>query len=213
MKLQGIKFKLFALCGILSPLVYIVAVALGGILDPSYSHVTKTVSELVQLGAPNRELLNALFVVYNVLIIPFGVGLYCAIGKGRLRNVVSAALILTGLLGVVVTLFFPLDAGGQSVTFTGMMHLVVVGMVVPCTFAFELGFWQIARKDSLWRILDKFSLALFVITLISGVATAAFVSSNFRGLLERITIGSTLLWIEVIAMKLISISKKNSNAQ
>ena len=44
--------------------------------------------------------------------------------------------------------------------------------------------------------------------MISGLATAAFVNSDYRGLLERITIGSTLVWIEVVATKLCSITKR-----
>ena len=111
-------------------------------------------------------------------------------------------MVLTGLLGIVVTVFFPLDAAGQSVTFTGMMHLVAVGLVVPCTFIFMLGFWNSARKDERWGKMGLFSIGVFAITLISGIATAAFVNSDYRGLLERITIGSTLLWIEVLAVKL-----------
>ncbi len=208
MKTSNGKIQALALCGILSPIVYVVTVALGGFLDPSYSHIGKTVSELVENGAPNRDLLNILLVVYNVLIIPFAIGLFFGLKKGLSRGLVLAALVLTGVLGTIVTVFFPLDAAGQSVTFTGTMHLVVVGLVVPCTFIFMLGFWNIARKDESWGKAAVFSIAVFVVTLISGIATAAFVNSDYRGLLERITISSTLVWIEVVAAKLYSISKR-----
>jgi hypothetical protein len=66
------KIRALALCGILSPIIYVITVAIGGFLDPSYSHVGKTVSELVERGAPNRDSLNIMLVVYNLLIIPFG---------------------------------------------------------------------------------------------------------------------------------------------
>jgi hypothetical protein len=208
MNISNGKIRALAICGILSPIVYVITVALGGFLDPSYSQIGKTVSELVQRGAPNRDLLNSMLVVYNILIIPFAIGLYFGLKKGLTRSIVTAALVLTGILGTVVTVFFPLDVGGQSVSFTGMMHLVVVGLVVPCTFAFELGFWNITRKDERWRKLGIISAVIFVVTLISGIATAAFVNSDCRGLLERLTIGSTLLWIEVVAGKLYFATKK-----
>ena len=207
MNISNGKIQALAICGILSPIVYFIAVAVGGFLDPSYSHIGKTVSELVEVGAPNRDLLNIMLLVYNVLIIPFAVGLYFGLKKGLSRSLVLIALVLTGILGTFVTVFFPLDAAGKSVTFTGMMHLVVVGLVVPCTFVFMLGFWNSARKDIRWGKLALFSIAVFVVTLVSGVATAAFVNSDFRGLLERITIGSTLVWIEVLAIKLYLIAK------
>jgi hypothetical protein len=207
MNISNGKIQALALCGILSPIVYLITVAVGGFLDPSYSHIGKTVSELVEVGAPNRDLLNIMLVVYNVLIIPFAIGLYFGLKKGLSRSLVLVALVLTGILGTLVTVFFPLDAAGKSVTFTGMMHLVVVGLVVPCTFIFMLGFWNSARKDDRWGKFALFSIAVFIVTLISGIATAAFVNSDFRGLLERITIGSTLLWIEVLAIKLYSLAK------
>jgi len=202
------KIRLLALCGILSPIIYLITLILGGILDPSYSHIQKTVSELVEQGAPNRDLLNVMLVIYNLLLIPFAVGLYMGLKKGWARSVVLVALVLTGVLGTAVTVFFPLDAGGQSVTLTGALHLAVVGLVVPATFAFMLAFWRSARKDERWKKYGFFSLAIFVITLISGLATVAFVTSDFRGLVERITIGSTLVWVEVLAIKLYSLANK-----
>ena len=210
MKLSNGKIGVLALCGVLSPIIYVITVAVGGFLDPSYSQVGKTVSELVQIDAPNRDLLNIMLVFYNVLIIPFAVGLSFGLKSGKTRSLVLITLVLTGIFGAAVTVFFPLDAGGKSITFTGMMHLIVVGLVVPCTFAFELGFWNSTRKDERWGKFGLFSIAVFVVTLISGIATAAFVNSDYRGLLERITIGSTLLWIEVVALKLYFISKSKS---
>jgi sulfite exporter TauE/SafE len=207
MNISNVKIRALALCGILSPIVYVITVAVGGFLDPSYLHIGKTVSELVERGAPNRDLLNIMLIVYNILIIPFAVGLYYGLKKGWTRRIVLAALALTGILGTAVTVFFPLDAAGQSLTFTGIMHLIVVGLVVPCTFVFMLSFWHSARKDARWGKLGLFSIAVFGVTLVSGIATAAFVNSDFRGLLERITIGSTLIWIEVVALILYFIAK------
>jgi len=205
---QGNKSRILALCGILAPIIYVIALVVGNVLDPSYSQIEKTVSELVQRGAPNRDLINGILVIYNLLIIPFSAGLYLSLKKGWARSVVLVALVLTALLGAIVTLFFPLDEGGRSETLTGMMHLAVVGLVVPCTFAFELGFWRSVRKDERWKGYGLFSLVIFTITLVFGLATVAFVTSDFRGLIERITIGSTLLWIEVLATRLYGLSKR-----
>jgi hypothetical protein len=49
---------------------------------------------------------------------------------------------------------------------------------------------------------------IFAITLVFGLITIAFVNSDFRGLFERITTGSFLLWVEVLALKLYSLSNK-----
>ena len=62
------KSKILAICGILAPILYVAALVVGNILDPTYSQVGKTVSELIERGAPNRDLLNAIFIIYNVLL-------------------------------------------------------------------------------------------------------------------------------------------------
>jgi hypothetical protein len=198
--------KILALCGILAPIVYVSALIVGNILDPLYSQVGKTISELIARGAPNRDLLNGIFIVYNVLLIPFAFGMYYGLKKGWARSVIFVALIISGVLGIAWTLFFPLDVGGKSVTLTGQLHLAVGGLVVPLIFALELSFWRGARKNSRWKGYDKFSLGIFSVTLIFGLATVAFVNSDFRGLLERITTGSFLLWVEVLAIKLYSLA-------
>ena len=203
------KLKVLALCGILAPILYLAALVVGSILDPSYSQVGKTVSELIESGAPNRDLLNAIFIIYNILLIPFGVGLYFKLRKASTTTLVAIALIVNAVLGVAWTLFFPLDIGGKSTSLTGTLHLVVGALVVPLIFAIELGFWRSARKDVKWRRYGKFSLVIFVITLVFGVMTVAFVNSDYRGLLERITTGSFLLWVEVLAFKLYSMSTRN----
>ncbi len=59
MNISNVKIRALALCGILSLIVYVITVAVGGFLDPSYSYIGKTVSELVERGAPNRDLLTS----------------------------------------------------------------------------------------------------------------------------------------------------------
>ena len=210
MSQQNAKLKILALCGILAPIIYVLSLVIGNILDPSYSQVGKTVSELIQQGAPNRDLLNTIFIVYNILLIPFAFGLYYGLRKGWARNVILGALVINGVLGVAWTLFFPLDVGGKSESLTGQLHLIVGALVVPLIFALELSFWRSARKDSRWQGYGRFSLAIFAITLAFGFTTVAFVNSDYRGLLERITTGSFLLWVEVLALKLYSLSKQKT---
>lgn len=203
------KLRVLALCGILAPIIYVAALLIGNILDPTYSQIGKTVSELIERGAPNRDLLNAIFIGYNVLLIPFAVGLYQSLRKGAATTLITVALIINSVLGIAWTLFFPLDVGGASTSLTGMLHLIVGALVVPLIFAIELGFWRSARKDDHWLGYGKFSLAIFAVTLVFGLMTVAFVNSDYRGLLERITTGSFLLWVEVLAIKLFLNNRKD----
>jgi hypothetical protein len=196
------QIRILAAYGILAPLLYVAALVVGNVLDPTYSQVGKTVSELIEKGAPNRDLLIGIFVVYNLLLIPFAEGLYKALRKGSSAKLVFASLFLISVLGVVWTLFFPLDANGATASFTGMMHLIIGIPVVFATFLAELGFWRAIRNDSRWVGYARFSLIIFAVNLVAGLITVALVNSDIRGLLERFASGSFLLWVEIVALKL-----------
>ena len=57
--------------GCLPPLVYVGAVAIGGLLRPGYNHLAHAISELIAAGAPNKPLLNPLFTFYDILLAAF----------------------------------------------------------------------------------------------------------------------------------------------
>ena len=196
------QIRILAAYGILAPLLYVAALVTGNVLDPTYSQTGKTVSELIERGAPNRDLLNGLFVVYNLLLIPFAEGLYKALKKSSPAKLVFASLFLISILGITWTLFFPLDPNGASTTFTGIMHLIIGIPVVFATFLTELSFWRAVRSDNRWTGFARFSLIIFGVNLLAGLTTVALVNSDIRGLLERFASGSFLLWIEVMALKL-----------
>jgi uncharacterized protein DUF998 len=205
------QLKILATWGMLAPLFYVVALIAGNILDPTYSQVGKTVSELIERGAPNRDLLDGIFVVYNLFLIPFAEGLYKGLNRGLWTKLILISLILMGIIGVAWTLFFPLDANGAIVSFTAMMHVILGIPVVFATLLVELSFWRAVRKDSRWSGYARFSLIIFFVNLIAGLTTVAFVNSDIRGLLERLASGSFLLWIEVVAVKLYKVPLRASS--
>ena len=66
--------KIFALCGILSPIIFILMTILGGTLRTGNSHISDTVSELFPPDAPNKKWLDLLHISTAVLGIMFGIG-------------------------------------------------------------------------------------------------------------------------------------------
>ena len=96
-----------------APFVYIGAVILGGLLRPGYSHIAHAISELIATGAPNTALLNPLFTLYNILLATFGSGLLRTVKtypgeRGTHSGCWGAlALVIVGILGVLMNVFFP----------------------------------------------------------------------------------------------------------
>lgn len=195
--------------GIAAPIVYIAALVVGNALDPTYSQIGKTVSELFERGAPNRDLIDGIFIVYGICLIPFAEGLYKSFNMRARAHPYSFAkaifvsLLIISICSLLWNLFFPLDANGGFTSFTGMMHLVLGVPVVFATLLAELLFWRVAKKDSYWAGYARFSLAVFTVNLLSGLSLIFLVNSDIRGLLERFSIGSFLVWTEVLALNLL----------
>ncbi len=201
--------KLFMLCGMLAPVMYVIAVIMGGILRPGYSHISRFVSELIEAGAPNKSLLNPLFTLYNLLTIVFGIGLYTRVramskDKGKVSGSLGAlVLVAEGLFGFL-TVFFPQDPRGAPVTSKGIIHIVLAGLS-PLTTILSMvlmGFWF--RTIPRFRGYSIYSIVSAIIVFISG-GVAAYTGATLSpilGLMERITIGGFLQWLFVIALKL-----------
>lgn len=138
--------RILAPYGIAAPLVYIAASLVGNILDPSYSQVKNTVSELFEVGAPNRYLIDAIFIIYGLFLIPFAESLYKSLNAHArthpysLAKSIFVSLFIISICSLLWNLFFPLDANGGYTSFTGMMHLAIGVPVVFATLLAELSF-------------------------------------------------------------------------
>lgn len=198
--------RAFALCGIISPLLYLIMVIIGGALIPGYSHITETVSELLVAGAPNRSLLVTLMISSSVLGILFPIGLHRGINEGRGSKVGPAFLIIASVLGIFTT-YFPQDPGGPPVTFAGTVHVVLLIPMVILSLGAFIAFWRRLKSDSLWSGYDRYSLITFIIAIPLGVISAVSLDSPYVGLLERISVAVILQWGFFMATKLIRLSK------
>src|SRR5678815_5056840 len=63
------------ICGILAAFAYVVTDLLGALRYPGYNFTSQGVSELMAVGAPTKDLVNSIFVVYGALAVAFAVGL------------------------------------------------------------------------------------------------------------------------------------------
>ena len=199
--------KLFLVCGVISPLVYIGMAILGGALIPGYSHRTDTVSELMSPGAPNKPLMDILMATSSVLMALFGLGMLIFIRDiGHIDRYGSASailLVILGILQIVVVIFFPQDPMGAELTFPGKMHIALVGVqaIMSVLIPLFLGIWL--RKTEVMPGFGTYSIISAVLTVAVG-ATIPFLGSSIMGLMERLTILVYDLWLVVISIKLFS---------
>jgi hypothetical protein len=132
--------KALLVCGILASLLYVAMMQ--AIRYEGYSATSQTVSELSAIGAPTRALWSWLGVVYMLLAIAFGWGVWKSASANRPLRVVGGLLLALGLLG----LLWPLGAMHQrevlaagGATLSDTMH-VVLGTMTPVMFLLAIAF-------------------------------------------------------------------------
>jgi hypothetical protein len=195
--------KTLLVCGILSSLLYVAIDGLAALRYPGYhSYLSQAISELGAVGAPTKELVDPLFLIYDLLIIAFGVGVWSS-GQGRrVLRVIGGSLIGIGVVGLITP---PMNLRGTSGVSGDLPHIVLTGVILLFILS------AIALGASLhgkgWR---WYSWATILTILLSGALTgvaagqlAAHQPTPWLGLAERINIGAYLLWVLVLAVMLL----------
>jgi len=193
-------FHLLALCGMLSPIIYTLMWILGGILQPEYSHIRDDVSTLVAVDAPNKKLFDKFIISSSILLFVFYTGLHWGINNGAGSITGPILFVISGLLGVLVALFFPLDAGGELLTIRGKLHLVLIAISGILATAGMVALWFRLESEVEWSGFATFSLITAIVSLILVVATSAAVNTNYVGLVERLMVSSYQIYYFVLAL-------------
>lgn len=192
--------QILAICGMLSPIIYTLMWILGGILDPEYSHIRQDVSSLIAVDAPNKKLLDKFIISSSILLLIFYIGLHWGINNGAGSIFGPILFVISGLLGVLVALFFPLDAGGELVTTRGKLHLILIAISGILATAGMVVLWFLLAVDIIWSTFATFSLIAAFVSLILVVATSVAATSNYLGLVERLMVSSYQIYYFVLAL-------------
>jgi hypothetical protein len=193
-------------CGILSSLLYAGMLVFVPLQWASYSSASRTVSELSAIDAPTRSLWSSLGLLWTVLYAAFGWGVLRSAGSSRGLRVVGTAIVLAGVIG----LFWPpmhqreiLAAGGATLTDTLHLGWTAINGVLTLL---AMGFGAAAFRGRF----RAYTVVTMIILVAAGAATsldASAVQANLPtpwvGVWERINIGAWLLWIGLLAVRLL----------
>jgi hypothetical protein len=87
------------------------------------------------------------------------------------------------------------------------MHVAVASVIAFASLASILAYGLNLRKVREWKSFARFSLVWLPVGLVFGAFGALSITMVYAGLAERLSIGSILLWIEIMSLVLI---KKSS---
>lgn len=191
--------------GMLGAFMYALHVVLGGILWKGYNHLMQPISDLTATGAPNKELLSVITLIYGVLCILFAFSAYMAT-RGRVSKSASVGLLVfLGMHLVSISYgLFPEDLPGAAATFAGTMHIVVTFLIVPLTILSPLLVGIGLRKAEGLAGFSRYSIITGIVIFIAGGASAVFFAQKlpYFGLVERVNIGTLQLWTFLLSFQL-----------
>jgi hypothetical membrane protein len=193
--------KNYALLGIVGPLVYLLAVIIGGAIRNDYSALYNAISELTMANAPNKLLLDVLFGIYNIFLLIFGLGAYFDTSINNKKFKVSALmLVIIGFLGLSV-LIFTQDPRGAPATLHGTLHILLSGITAALTIISIFIAGVSFRKYSNLKGFSWYSYITAILIFISGGLGAASLANNglYGGLFERITIFLFMIWVIILS--------------
>ena len=190
--------------------VYVVLDVISQLLPPHYSPISQAESELAV--GPYGYVMTVNFVIRGALSASFLVGLN-ATTRLWSRSRVGVAFLWVWAIGAFLLAAFPADMGTTITTLHGELHFFIafaafVGAAVGAVlltrhFREEERLKGIATVSLAIALLSAFSLVFFV-TITPRIP---FLFENAYGLIERIFIGSVLLWMLLSSVHLVRVDR------
>ncbi len=189
---------------IIAIVLYVAIDILVQFLPPHYNPISQAESDL-GVG-PYGWLMNINFLIRGALSLAFVYALYRSWPSEK-RPKAGLALIAAWGIGSFILAFSPTDVSGPA-TLHGTIHLVTAFLAfLFVSIGAILVSASIPIKSS-WKKIRKYAvgLAIFILValLVLGVGSAMHkIETSYFGLLERIFLGSVLLWMLAISIMLL----------
>jgi hypothetical membrane protein len=196
------KSLLLVLCGVVAPLVLIASVIAGALVNPGYSHLTETISQLSSQDSLHPGLMTTGFITYGLLMIGLAFEFGRSLRPHRHARIVRILLIIHGI-GLLLGGILRSDPTAVQVVRTpvGIMH---TGSVFFGCLALVFGIFMFARIKSNkkeWRAFVKFSFVIISIVLFVFFMAQLPLADHINGLLQRLYVTPALLWVELVSIR------------
>jgi hypothetical protein len=173
---------------------------LGGFLRSDYSHVRDDISSLMAVGAPRKRLYDSFMIPSSVLLLVFYLGLHGGLNNALGLIVGPVLFLVSGFLGVLVAIFFPLDEGGEILTYRGKMHFVLIVISGFLVIGGMVALYFRLAGVVGWSTFAVYSIVSAIVSIILVFISLALVKSNYRGLIERIMVSNYMVYYFVLAL-------------
>jgi len=193
-----------ALAGVVGPFVLICADLTAALSAPGYNLIRDSISSLAL--APMGWLQTIGFLAVGLLTEIFVAGLLFNIRGGRGFKLSIGLLVCFGF-GLLLIGAFRTDPVGAPHTIEGTIHSVTATTVFWLFPIAVLLLTPSLRSDSYWK-------DIYVYTVVTSVLALALITGrvglpaqlSWFGLYERILVANMIIWVEVMAVRLLRLS-------
>ena len=192
--------KRFALCGMLAPIVFALAMTVFSLMTPGYSNLTNMVSELGVIGAPFALAWNAIgFFLVGALMTVYAWGLRLDMRPASGSTIVPLLVAISGL-GFAVLGFSPAEAGFEPSLRT-TLHFVMVSVYFLAFILVAFVFPAKMKGNDYWKKWALFSVVMGSLA-VASYFLAAIPETVPVGVSQRIGMGAHFLWLFVTSLAL-----------
>jgi hypothetical membrane protein len=200
---MGSRQRLFAICGIVAPILFTVLVAVESLLRPGYSQVSNYVSDL---GTGSYAIVqNVNFIVFGLLTLGFALGLHGALPAARGRtSKAGVALVSVFGVGVLLAGVFPEDY------LSGSEHALASIVAFLASIAGQLVISRALRGSdrAVWGGYRTYSLVSGLLTLVLLFVFRYYSGGPYQGAAQRVFLAVPWVWMAVSGIKLYSLTKR-----
>jgi hypothetical membrane protein len=198
--------RLLAICGIIGPVSFAIVLITLGSLEPGYSHVTQAMSTLGAPGARYPLIMNiAGLGLLGLMMVALAVGLDRGIRDGKSSKFGPGLIAVSGVAVMMLGVFHS-EPGAEDPTAMGTTHGVFVRIAGFALLLAPLAISPRLKKDERWHSYVAYSLGTVVVAIVVAVLYASNVFESWKAVIERIAMAVSLIWIEVMAIKLLRLS-------
>lgn len=158
------------------------------------------------IDAPPERFVDPLFIAYGVLVLAFGAGVFReGADRSRALRIVGALLIGYAAIGFTGPTLFEMHQRGAGTAQGDAPHIILTGVLVMLTLiAIGVGAFALDKRFRIY----SFGTILLMIVLGAtaapyGARLAAGQPTPGFGVVERINIYASLLWVAVLAILLL----------
>ncbi len=193
--------KFLIIPGIISPIFFFTLLTILGLMWTGYNPISTGMSEIGAVDSPFKDIMNYMgFSLLGLFIIVFSIGFKVYFKKNLTLTIVFILLLFGGIFMFLVG-FLPCDSQCIDITLTGELHSLtslISAILIPV--AIMLSAYPISKKwGTKWGVA---SFCLGILSMASGPIIFIEFLNNYTGLIQRLGIGLSLLWIFISSLKI-----------